>query len=164
MKQGKILFAEHDGAYILRLQGDVRLNLCTALDSFIADMFASQNFLSIMIDLSEAEGVDSTTLGLLAKLSIESQQQHNFRPVIFSDNDDITRLLESMGFHEVFDIRPQAMGDVCELGELPANTSSEAQVNARVVEAHRILCELNYDNKLKFQELLQVLDNDCGCA
>jgi anti-anti-sigma factor len=163
-KSGKILYAEHDGAFILKLEGDVRLNLCTTLDSFINTMFTRPDFMSVLIDLSDAEGLDSTTLGLLAKLSIEAQQRFRFRPVIFCENSDIIRLLDSMGFSDVFDIQNQQIDAIPDLGELPLRTSSEELVKQKVIEAHRILAGLSADNKLKFKELLEALDPDAaGC-
>ena len=157
---GKILFAVHDGAYVLKLKGDVRLNLCATLDSFIENMFETQGFLTVLVDLTQADGIDSTTLGLLAKVSIEAQQKHNFKPAIFSTNPDINRLLQSMGFFEVFDIRPQAMVEVSDLGELPVRSCSEDEIREKVVEAHKILSRLNDENRLRFKDLLHALGAD----
>ena len=71
MSEGRILAASHDGAYVLRLVGDVRLTLCATIDDFIDRMFADPDFASIWVDLCEAEGMDSTTLGMLAKLALK---------------------------------------------------------------------------------------------
>jgi hypothetical protein len=54
MSEGRILAASHDGAYVLRLVGDVRLTLCTTIDDFIDRMFADPDFASIWVDLCEA--------------------------------------------------------------------------------------------------------------
>ena len=37
---GRILAANHHGAYVIRLEGDVRLSLCTSMDDFMQHMFA----------------------------------------------------------------------------------------------------------------------------
>ena len=67
MREGRILAADHNGAYALKLVGDVRVNLCSAIDDYLEHMFNDPGFESVMVDLCEAEGIDSTTLGLLAK-------------------------------------------------------------------------------------------------
>ena len=64
MQEGKILAASHDGAYVIRLEGDVRLTLSTTIDEYIQRMFQDPAFASVWVDLCEAEGIDSTTLGL----------------------------------------------------------------------------------------------------
>ena len=66
---GRIQFAEQDGTFVLKFIGEVRLTLCSALDSTIEKIFSALNFSAIVIDLTETRSIDSTTLGLLAKLS-----------------------------------------------------------------------------------------------
>ena len=73
MSSGTIKFAEQDGTFILKFIGEVRLTLCSALDATIQRMFNASNFSAIVIDLTEAYNIDSTTLGLMAKLSILSR-------------------------------------------------------------------------------------------
>ncbi len=68
---GKILAASHHGAYVIRLEGDVRLTLCTTIDEYFQKMFSDPEFASVWLDLCDAEGIDSTTLGLLAKLELQ---------------------------------------------------------------------------------------------
>src|SRR6056300_1166115 len=109
MIQGQIQAAHQDGAYLLRLVGDVRVTLCATFDDFLDKMFSDEQFASVNIDLCQAEGIDSTSLGLLAKLAIQAEQRFGLKPVIFSSNPSITRILESMGFEAVFDIRPYTL-------------------------------------------------------
>ena len=72
---GRILAAEHEGAYALKMVGDVRVSLCATIDDYLQHMFEDSSFDSVLVDLCEAEGIDSTTLGLLAKLA-NLQLQH----------------------------------------------------------------------------------------
>ncbi len=75
MSTGRIQFAEQDGTFVLKFVGEVRLTLCSALDATIERIFTALNFSAIVIDLTETRSIDSTTLGLLAKLSILSRQR-----------------------------------------------------------------------------------------
>ena len=79
---GRIQFAEQDGTFVLKFIGEVRLTLCSALDSTIEKIFSALNFSAIVIDLTETRSIDSTTLGLLAKLSILSRQKIGLLPRI----------------------------------------------------------------------------------
>ena len=101
---GRILVASHDGVYVLVFEGDVRLTLCTAVDEYLEKMFQDHGFRSVVVDLSETDNIDSTSLGLLAKLSIQTERRFSFRPTLISTRRDITRILLSMGFNEVFDL------------------------------------------------------------
>ncbi|MFK8019708.1 MAG: STAS domain-containing protein [Pseudomonadales bacterium] len=160
MQAGKILQASQDGVYVLKLLGDVRLTLCKTFDDFIEDMFSADNFASVAIDLSDVDGLDSTTLGLLAKIAIRAEQRFNFKPIIVSTDASITRLLTSMCFERIFDIREQSIETLADYGELPIAVSSEQEVKARVLDAHRTLMGLSEENETCFKDLVNALEQD----
>ena len=150
---------EHDGIYVLRLQGDVRVTLCATIDDYTNAMFTDARFASVLVDVSEAEGIDSTTLGLLAKLALRTRDEFGFTPVIYSTDHSITRLLNSMGFNRIFDIRDEICADNIQTSELPARNDGEEEVKGRVIEAHRVLMDLSEENRLRFQNLMQALEH-----
>jgi anti-anti-sigma factor len=158
MQPGKILVADCDGVFALKLVGDVRLTFCTALDSFVERMFGASDFAGVVIDLAEADNIDSTTLGQLAKIAITSRQRFQRVPVVVSTNPSISRVLDSMGFGQVFDIRRQPLAVDQQLGELPAVQESESGVRERVINAHRVLMGMNEHNRAQFQELVSALE------
>ena len=158
MQQGRILVAEHSGAFVLKLIGDVRLSFCTALDAFLDRMFAAPNFASVIIDLTEAENIDSTTLGQLVKIAINAQRRFKLYPVLLSTNPDITRVLEAMGFGRVFDIRRERPHNLEELRDLPQVDGTETAVRERVIEAHQALMGMNEQNRIQFQDLVCALE------
>ncbi|MDH2436511.1 STAS domain-containing protein [Pokkaliibacter sp. MBI-7] len=160
MHSGKILVAKQSGAYILKFQGDVRLTLCASLDHFLESMFSDPDFKTVLIDLTETEGIDSTSLGLLAKISVKMQQQFHLLPTILSVNEDITRILLSMGFDKVFIlIREYSSGNASLLKEVPEILGSEEDVKNTVLNAHKTLMDLNEQNRATFSELVSSLEN-----
>ncbi|AIR90293.1 anti-sigma factor antagonist RssC [Pseudomonas cremoricolorata] len=158
MSTGRIQFAEQNGTFVLKFVGEVRLTLCTALDATIEKIFSALNFSNIVIDLTETESMDSTTLGLLAKLSILSRQQVGLLPTVVTTNPDISRLLQSMGFDQVFNIVDYPLPCPECLDDLPAQDQSEEVVRAKVLEAHRILMGLNESNREAFRDLVSALE------
>lgn len=163
MSSGQILVAEHEGVTVIRLKGDVRLNLCITFDDFIGSMLAHPPVRPVIFDLTRAEGVDSTTLGLMAKIAMGIAQHGGERPVVVANDPDMLRLLETMGFDEIFELSTRARVPRGGLHELPAATDDEEQVRAKVVEAHRILMSLNESNEVKFRGLVETLEGrDCG--
>ena len=158
MQSGKILVAEQSGAFMLKLIGDVRLSFCSALDDFLERMFTTPNFASVMIDLTEAENIDSTTLGQLAKIAINAKRRFKLLPIILSTNPDITRVLSAMGFERVFDIRQECLTTREQLADLPLIADSESGVREQVIEAHRVLMGMNDQNHAQFKELVCALE------
>jgi len=90
MDTGKILVAQSQGIYIIKFVGDVRLNLCTTLDQFTDQMFQSDQFKTVIVDLTETQCIDSTSLGQLAKISILYKEKYGQLPTIISNRVTIT--------------------------------------------------------------------------
>ena len=160
MQTGKVLVTQYDGTVVVKLAGDVRLTLCATIDDYFEKLFAESEFVGILIDLSETEGADSTTLGVLAKLAVQAKKYHQLVPMIWSPRPDITRLLDSMGFRRVFDIRQTMDAEVHkELGELPLKNADETSLRDKVIEAHRALMDLNAENRATFSSLVATLED-----
>ena len=160
MNSGKVQVAFCKGVHVIRLIGDVRLNLCSALEQYINEVLGKPGFSNVLIDLSQADGVDSTTLGQLAKISILCREKHNITPTIFSPNSGITRILMSMGFDQVFHILEEPFVDEADFCEWVAGALTEDQARDQVIAAHRVLMSLNDKNKDAFRELVDTLESD----
>lgn len=157
MNPGKIEVAANGGVYIIKLSGDVRLNMCSAFEQYLDQMFIDSQFKTVLIDLSETEGIDSTTLGQLAKISIISKQQFDLVPTIITPRQDITRILLSMGFDKVFCLLAGTTEKYSNFDELTCTAEDEEIVRQKVIDAHEILMSLNEENQNKFKELVDCL-------
>ena len=140
---GKILTARQNAVCVLKFVGDVRVKLGPILTNFVAGIEKSESLKSIVIDLTQTVNIDSTTLGLLAKISLRSQETLGVKPTIVSTNENINRILTSMGFEKVFVIVDQTYSDCGELRELPPQIVSETALREQVLEAHKVLMSLN---------------------
>lgn len=158
MKPGQILVADHEGVYVIKMVGDVRLTLCISFDQFIDTMFSADNFSAVLFDLSEAEAIDSTTLGLMAKISLQGQDRHGVIPVILSTSASINRILQTMGFQDIFTIVNQLQTPINPSQELSADVDDENVVKEKVLEAHKILMGLNNENNETFRNLVKMLE------
>ncbi len=157
---GRILVGSHEGVYILLFEGDVRLTLCTAVDGYLEKMFKDKSFKSVVVNLSRTQSIDSTSLGLLAKLSIQADKLFNYRPTLVSTQVDVTRILMSMGFDDVFNIVEEPLEHKEQLGELPVIKSSREDVRQRVLEAHKTLMAMNETNRDAFHDLVVTLESE----
>ena len=164
MSSCKILHAECSGVYVLKLVGEVRLTYCSALDDAIEAMIDSANFSTIVVDLCESTMVDSTTLGMLVKLAIKARQKSHFLPSIVSSNPDITRIIKSMGFESVYIVLKEPVLDPRDLIELHAREMDEECARAKVLEAHRILMDMNEHNRDCFRDLVAALEGEVSAA
>ncbi len=159
---GQILVADYDGVYVIKMVGDVRLTLCVPFDQYIETLFNKNDFRTILFDLSESEGLDSTTLGLIAKIAVKSEAIKSIQPLIICDRSDIVKLLSSMAIDTVCDIIDKPPQDYCTtsgFSGLEACDTEECFVKERVLEAHCVLMGLNETNKKTFTDLVQTLNS-----
>ncbi len=160
---GRILVADHRGVYILKFVGDVRVTLCATVDDYLRQMFDDREFKSVLVDLSETEGIDSTSLGILAKLSIQADRRFSFVPTLVSTRPDITRILLTMGFDDVFNIIQKPLKHAYQLAELPKlAVGNQRFLRERVLEAHRVLMSMNDQNRETFKDLVVALESEGG--
>ena len=168
MPEGRILHAERDGIHVLRLAGEVRYPLAPALDAWLRRLFeggaAPRGF---VIDLAETEAIDSTHLGLLARVSKRLRQAGAPRAVIVTGRPDITEVLLSMGFDEEFQLvdaqgRPAAaaLGGESETVAEGGGEADDAMLADTVLDAHRALIELNERNREQFADVVAALEMD----
>ena len=157
---GHALYAEHQGTYVLKLVGDIRASLCATLDSFIDSMFCDVKLRSILIDLSDTQLIDSTGLGLIAKIAVHIRKRFQEKPVIISTRPDITRILDSMGLEQVFDIIQEPSVISHAMHKVPLEECAEGYACQKVLEAHRVLMSLNEKNIETFKEVVAALEFD----
>lgn len=158
MTPGRILVANGDGTYLLKFVGDVRLSVGAAFDEYLDRLFETQKMCSVLVDLSAAEGIDSTSLGVLARFALQAKSHLGCVPTLVSTRDDITRLLTAMGFDDVFHIVTEPLENERQLGELPPSDLSLEEVRRRVLAAHRNLMAMNDENRERFQDLVATLE------
>ncbi|WP_097461266.1 STAS domain-containing protein [Mangrovitalea sediminis] len=158
MSSYKILQAEQQGIYVLKFIGEIRLNLCSTLDNLIDSMISNPEFRTVVVDLTETQVIDSTTLGLLAKIAIAAEKRSHFLPTLVSTNPDITRIVLSMGFDRIFIIVSEPATRIEQLEEIPVLRASEKEVRDKVLDAHRVLMSMNKKNRDEFTNLVRALE------
>ncbi len=158
MLAARILYAVHDCTYVIKFVGDVRVPLCACLEGFLERMFADTTLRSVLIDLTETDGIDSTALGLIAKIAVALKERLQRKPVILSTNADVTRILLSMGFDRVFVMMEKSPEGDELLDELPMVEPSHNDLARNVLEAHRVLMGLNEKNRATFRDLVEALE------
>ncbi|MFT4769172.1 MAG: anti-anti-sigma regulatory factor [Glaciecola sp.] len=158
MSEGQVLAAQESGAYVLMFVGDVRLTLCASIEEYVENMLNDPQFSSVWVDLCGAQGIDSTTLGQLAKLAISVHKRFDFRPAIYCCDAGINRLLGSMGLDRLFEMHEKTCCATGSGQSIPMIPGSEDDVREKVLEAHRALMDVSPENRTRFSELVATLE------
>lgn len=159
MQEGSIFSALVEGSYVLKFVGDVRLTLCSSLDNYLEESLDEPGINEILIDLTQTDGIDSTSLGLIAKLSFKAIERNLPKPALVSTNPDITRILLTMGFDHVFVLLDQMPANTHELKQLPLVQESVEEMQERIIAAHKVLMGLNESNREAFKDLVSTLES-----
>ena len=160
MSAGKILVSDVQGNYLIKFIGDVRVTLCGSLNRYMETIFGSRDVKNVVVDMLEAEGLDSTTLGLLAKLGLHCRKQYGVDVQVFCQNPSILRTLDCMGFDELFDIIQQVPTISAKLHNITSVNPEVDEIRRQVLEAHKLLVQLNPKNSSEFTDLIRALESD----
>jgi anti-anti-sigma factor len=164
MGSGNVFYAKHDGVLVLKFVGEIRYTMgdsyriSASLDQFLERLFEERDFQNIMIDLTETESIDSTNLGLLAKIAQYSEDQLGRKCSIISSNEDINAIIESVGFDQVFLILDESDQPEVELENVPEADAADRELAHMLLDAHRALTSLNDKNKEMFKNVVQLLE------
>jgi anti-anti-sigma regulatory factor len=160
MSLGHIEYAGLNGTHVFKLVGEVRAPCCSSLDHLLDKLGTLPQITGVIVDLTEAYFVDSTALGIVAKLGIRIHSLYNIQPVLLSTNNDITTLANSMGLGQIFVLLNCPNSEQCCTQSLPEETPDQLDMLHTVLEAHRALIKLNASNRAMFEPLVQQLERE----
>src|SRR6185295_3424542 len=92
--------------HVLRYFGTVNYTLAPGLQQFLQHLLVGDQVSGLVFDLTAAESLDSTNLGLMARANEQVRESGAPNSVIISGNEDIDVVLRSMGFDQTFDLLP----------------------------------------------------------
>jgi anti-anti-sigma factor len=157
MESGAAFYARQGDTYILKLVGDIRYTMGCALSDFLDQLFTKTGYNDIIVDLTDTHSIDSTSLGLLAKIANFNRQHFSHKTTLLSTNPDINQILDSMGFYDVFNIRDTSETITEALQQLAISVPCKDELTRIVYEAHQTLSDLNAQNQAAFKGVLDTL-------
>jgi len=149
---------------VLRIEGSVRYTIAPVVERFLDRVFAHSAIAAVLIDLSGATYLDSTMLGVVARIVARLRAVHGSRPTIVCPQRDLRTLLYSMGFDEVFEIVAQAPPPVVNAAHPVATdgapTPPSRELARTVLEAHRTLAAMNPHNEAEFHDVVAMMERE----
>jgi anti-anti-sigma factor len=159
MHEGRVLYADHDHVHVLRYVGDVRHPLAASVSGFVDALVPRLEGDDLVVDLSDAEAIDSTNLGEIARIADRLSDRGGKRVAIISPRPEISEVLFSMAFDEVFDIctEPTAMPEGEPIPDVAASKELSLQV---ILSAHRKLMQMSASNRNQFSEVVELMERE----
>lgn len=167
MADGRVTYAAEGGWHVLRYFGRVDYTMAPAIERYLENLAhgPSDSARPYLFDLSEARLLDSTNLGLIARVVERSRAQGASRSAVLSQSGDIDDVVRSMGFDAIVDLisaRPTALRDVGSAqGEteiVTDETASQGEMLRTMLEAHRALAGLDDEETGQWRDVVTMLE------
>jgi anti-anti-sigma factor len=163
MDEGRVFYADHDHVHVLRYVGDIRHPLAPSISRFVDTLLEHFGNDDIVFDLSGVESIDSTNLGEMARIAVVLAERNGKRASIVGARSDVSEVLHSMAFEEVFDISAESNGD--DDGEPIPSIAASRELSLQVIlDAHRRLMAMNEGNRRQFSDVVQLMERELGVA
>ncbi|MCK5683368.1 STAS domain-containing protein [bacterium] len=156
MDNNQILYAVNDDKCVFKLVGKIRYMMSTCFNKAIEMIFSEHNIKTFIIDLTKTTYIDSTSLGLVAKIALFCYNQKLKKPVLLSTNNEVTEVIKSMGFEQAFVIISKIDKDNDD-NFISVNCDVKSELNDTMLEAHQILMDMNENNRDKFKNVVDLL-------
>ena len=150
-------------AIVLALEGRMHYAFTARVKTLFDELGERLRDETLLIDLRLLEAIDSTGMGLLARLG-RAALARGRRGVIVCSNDDVSICLRSAAFDELFVfLEHWPLDDSLTLGEVPLGTGewTPEQVGRVMLEAHRDLAALSEKNRQSFADVIAALEAEC---
>ncbi len=155
---GKYYFAQEGAKAFFKLVGTLKYTSGSKFDAFLDNLFEKKpTFEDIVIDLSEAAFLDSTNLGFLARIAEFMNEKNGKKVTIYSPKEDINKLLESVGFDEVFVLVKDIDKTGKEMKEISLDGDGDRSRSSMMLDAHKALINVCQKNADKFCDVVELL-------
>lgn len=160
MENGKILYAFLEKSCVIKMLGPVVYRISPDFDRFLNKIIDSESIKSFIIDLTEVSYIDSTNLGILAKLYHHSRNKFDLQPVIVSGTNAINEMLRNVGFYKIFKIVEKYDEIEYSFAEVPHKEVNKETLGKVVLNAHKNLLYLDCPNKNLFKDIVTFLEDE----
>jgi anti-anti-sigma factor len=164
LSDGNYFFAKEETTIFFKFKGKLKYSMSSKFDAFLDKFLGSGGtcmgyFNNIIIDLSEVDFIDSTNLGFLAKIADFVDEKYNKKVTAYSPKEDINKILESVGFDEVFVlVKENIKNNDTELKEINADISkTDRDTSVMMLEAHKALVKVYEKNADAFCDVIDLL-------
>ncbi len=160
MNRGRYYFAEKEGITYIKMVGNLKYDTSSGFDRFVEGLL-ERGFTHAVIDLSEASYIDSTNLGLIAKIANRSRSCQDVHVSIISPNEDINEILRSVRFDKIFNIvtdtsKLEEQG----LEEILDERQGEKEHLEMLIKAHKTLMNTHKENRPEFKDVVELLEQE----
>ncbi len=157
---GKIYYTMVDTICVIKMVGRIAYRISPNFDLFLEKVKDRSQVKNFVVDLTEATHIDSTNLGLLAKLNRFSRTKSSCPPTIISTNVTINTLLLNIGLSSIFDIVDNVNDIQSTFKKLPHMKDTGDRVARIMLKTHQELAQMSETDKELLKDVVKYLEGD----
>jgi anti-anti-sigma factor len=157
MNKGEYLYRHEGPRLFLKMKGNLKFTGSFGFDRLV-DTLLDQELENVLIDLNEASYIDSTNLGIIARIA-EELRTRDKRLTILSSNEDVNDILASVGFDKVALILKKDE-EIAGLQKIKRVDLRDREMAESMIRAHKSLISLYHANKEVFQDVIELMETD----
>lgn len=151
-----------DDILFVRVIGRGSFKVAAPMKQFIFDSCSTHSVNTIVLDLAECIGMDSTFMGVLAGLS-GRLKKNNKKLELINLSKKNANLLATLGVDQVLAFYSHSHGHNVpepETESLPMDQATKKQMAETALQAHRNLTQISEENKPRFKRVIELLKED----
>ncbi len=164
MSKAIVFAATTDDAMYFKVGGRATFTCCTELRNY-AEKLLKGEFDTVMVEIEECTGMDSTFMGLLAMLGIERMQNKQPNVIIVKAGPSNLKLMEELGLTRLFDFTDEPLPELDWHEIFPVTEDARPAVISMeggrlMLQAHKTLMDVDEANVPKFQGVVDSLESE----
>lgn len=161
MADGQLRVAESEQIALMQVIGRGTFKMAVGFKQWIEAIVSSQTLKSVMLDLGQCSSLDSTFMGLMVTLAIQSKRR--FALLVVNANETHHKLLDEIGVSRAWRYVENPVADLNWTTLARAACGSVQFDKATcdiIVSAHEALMELDEANIPKFRDVVEMMKQE----
>jgi anti-anti-sigma factor len=152
-------YGRTDRLSVLALKGEVRYLVARPLRAFVDEVVVQDGSDTLVIDLHELDLIDSTGLGIIARLGRRMLEKRGRRAIIVGPRPDVAAVLRAAAFDVIFEMVDRFPFEAsAPLSPIPLDEPFDTGSGGPVIlEAHRDLVALDERNRKTWGTVIDAL-------
>lgn len=158
MDQNKVLYAIENRCLYLKMTGAIRHLQCASLDVLFRKVTEQDQVNKFVVDLRQATYLDSTSLGMIARMARYMKKKSDDKLVLISINKDVNQILNLVQFSSVANIVDKWENLPEKFFETDQIIKPIQSLREMIIQSHQELSQINENNRKKFITVIESLE------
>lgn len=157
--ESKYMVGELGDNIVIKIVGNATMKNSKTLEDYFNNILKDGKK-EIILDFGECNYLDSTTLGVIARMSLEVDKKWNTKLYEINVSNMIRSTLNSTGIYDLMGHSKKEGDDLSFSGLKNRTFLSDEDKAKHILEAHRTLMELSKENEAVFSNVVRLLEKD----